>query len=65
LGATTLGELRRAKPQDTTLAADWKDLLESVGLEDIATEAMLPKGAAQGAIAPSCTANKEIDGLSI
>ncbi|NMF65515.1 hypothetical protein DP113_34365 (plasmid) [Brasilonema octagenarum UFV-E1] len=39
---TTLGELRRAKPQDATLKADWKDLLESVGLEDIATEAIAP-----------------------
>lgn len=37
---TTLGELRRAKLQDATLAADWKELLESVGLEDIATEAI-------------------------
>ncbi|NMF65511.1 hypothetical protein DP113_34385 (plasmid) [Brasilonema octagenarum UFV-E1] len=37
---TTLGELRRAKLRDTTLAADWKNLLESVGLEDIATEAI-------------------------
>ncbi|KYC42266.1 hypothetical protein WA1_20015 [Scytonema hofmannii PCC 7110] len=35
---TTLGELRRAKPQDPALAADWKDLLESVGLEEVATE---------------------------
>lgn len=39
---TTLGELRRAKPQDTALTADWKDLLETVGLEDIATEAIAP-----------------------
>ena len=39
---TTLGELKRAKPQDPVLAADWKDLLESVGLEDIATEAIAP-----------------------
>ncbi|ARV58804.1 hypothetical protein BZZ01_09270 [Nostocales cyanobacterium HT-58-2] len=52
---TTLGELRRAKRQDATLAADWKELLESVGLEDIATEAILPKGDAQRANAPCCT----------
>ncbi|GAA6615524.1 DUF928 domain-containing protein [Scytonema sp. NUACC26] len=38
---TTLGELRRAKPQDAALAADWKDLLESVGLEDVASEAIV------------------------
>jgi hypothetical protein len=34
---TTLGELKRAKPQDPALAADWKDLLESVGLADVAS----------------------------
>lgn len=39
---TTLGELRRAKLQDAALVADWKDLLESVGLENIATEAISP-----------------------
>jgi hypothetical protein len=37
---TTLGELKRTKPKDATLAADWKELLESVGLEDISTEAI-------------------------
>ncbi|MBW4565770.1 MAG: DUF928 domain-containing protein [Mojavia pulchra JT2-VF2] len=30
---TTLAELRLAKPQDTTLATDWTNLLNSVGLE--------------------------------
>lgn len=39
---TTLGELRRAQLQDSALASDWKDLLESVGLEDIATEPISP-----------------------
>ncbi|GAB1544447.1 hypothetical protein NUACC21_71230 [Scytonema sp. NUACC21] len=37
---TTLGELRRAKRQDGALENDWKDLLESVGLEDISNEAI-------------------------
>ena len=39
---TTLGELRRAKLQDATLASDWKELLESVGLEHMALEAIAP-----------------------
>lgn len=39
---TTLGELRARQRQDATLATDWKDLLESVGLENISTEAIAP-----------------------
>lgn len=35
---TVLGELRRTKPQDTGLAAEWKDLLTSVELGNIASE---------------------------
>lgn len=39
---TTLGELRTRQRQDASLATDWKDLLESVGLENISTEAIAP-----------------------
>ncbi|MEH2247678.1 DUF928 domain-containing protein [Nostoc sp.] len=39
---TILGELRARQRQDATLATDWKDLLESVGLENISTEAIAP-----------------------
>ncbi|MEH2286836.1 DUF928 domain-containing protein [Nostoc sp.] len=39
---TTLGELRTRQSQDASLATDWKDLLDSVGLEDISTEAIAP-----------------------
>ncbi|MDF5725845.1 MAG: DUF928 domain-containing protein, partial [Rhizonema sp. PD37] len=39
---TTLGELRVRQPQDAALAKDWKDLLESVGLSNISTEAIAP-----------------------
>ncbi|RCJ41019.1 hypothetical protein A6770_36625 [Nostoc minutum NIES-26] len=39
---TTLGELRARQPQDASLANDWKNLLESVGLENISTEAIPP-----------------------
>lgn len=35
---TTLAELRRTNPQDPTLTAAWVDLLQSVGLDNIATE---------------------------
>lgn len=38
---TSLAELRRSQPQDTTLAATWEDLLKSVGLEAIATKPLL------------------------
>ena len=37
---TTLGERLRAKPKDATLTDDWKELLKSVELEDISTEAI-------------------------
>jgi Domain of Unknown Function (DUF928) len=39
---TLLGELRRSKPKDTALAADWKQLLESVGLKEEANEQIIP-----------------------
>ena len=35
---TLLAQLRRNKPQDRSLLADWKDLLQSVDLGDIASE---------------------------
>lgn len=37
---TTLGELRTRQRQDAALATDWKDLLESVGLENLSMEAI-------------------------
>lgn len=39
---TTLGELRRRQPQDTSLTEDWKALLNSVTLGDIAGENISP-----------------------
>lgn len=39
---TNVGELRRQRPQDTTLIEDWKALLNSVGLTDIAAEPISP-----------------------
>jgi hypothetical protein len=38
---TTLAELRIRQPQDTALATDWKDLLDSVGLDNISTIAIV------------------------
>ena len=38
---TTLAELRRANPNDATLANQWKDLLRSVGLNRIAEKNLL------------------------
>jgi hypothetical protein len=38
----TLAAARRANPNDTDLAADWKSLLDSVKLGEIAAEPMLP-----------------------
>jgi Domain of Unknown Function (DUF928) len=35
---TTLAQLRLVKPQDTTIATDWKNLLKSVGLEKFANQ---------------------------
>lgn len=37
---TTLAELREEKPDDDQVLADWKELLESVGLQTIAPEPM-------------------------
>ncbi|MBW4599072.1 MAG: DUF928 domain-containing protein [Calothrix sp. FI2-JRJ7] len=39
---TTLGELRRQSQKDTTLIEDWKTLLNSAGLENIAAEPISP-----------------------
>src|SRR4028118_2185692 len=39
---STLAAARRANPNDTDLAADWKSLLDSVKLGEIAAEPMLP-----------------------
>lgn len=39
---TSLAELHRSSPQDSTLAADWAELLKSVGLETIAQEPLIP-----------------------
>ncbi|MFN6486549.1 MULTISPECIES: DUF928 domain-containing protein [unclassified Nostoc] len=38
---TTLAQLRYSNPQDLTLVADWKELLESVGLNSIAEEPLV------------------------
>ncbi|MDZ8227518.1 DUF928 domain-containing protein [Nostoc sp. ChiVER01] len=38
---TTLAQLRYSNPQDLTLVADWKELLESVGLNSIAKEPLV------------------------
>lgn len=37
-----LGELRRSQPLDSTLTSDWQELLESVNLGSIATQAITP-----------------------
>ncbi|WP_414543902.1 DUF928 domain-containing protein [Nostoc sp. CCY0012] len=37
-GLTHLGQLRRANPQDATINQDWVDLLNAVGLQDLAQE---------------------------
>lgn len=38
---TTLAELKRSQPNNSTLAATWENLLKSVGLEAIATQPLL------------------------
>lgn len=38
----TLAELRYSYPQDSTLVAEWTELLESVGLNNIAQEPLVP-----------------------
>jgi hypothetical protein len=40
---TTLGKLRLAAPKDATLNAHWAELLQSVGLGDIASKPLTPK----------------------
>ncbi len=39
---TLLGELRRKQPQDTALVSDWKNLLTSVELQNVADEPITP-----------------------
>jgi hypothetical protein len=39
---TTLVQLRRDKPNDSTVAADWARLLSAAGLSDITQESLLP-----------------------
>ncbi len=39
---TTLGELRRQKPQDAALANEWQELLDSVQLGNVAEEPIIP-----------------------
>lgn len=39
---TALAKLRRSSPQDRTLANDWRDLLGDVGLNEIASERIVP-----------------------
>lgn len=39
---TIAGQLRRQRPNDTTLIEDWKALLNSVGLTSVATESISP-----------------------
>ena len=43
---TTLAELRRTRPQDPVIAANWKELLTSVGLSDMVNEPVLDSAAA-------------------
>ena len=38
---TNLGQLRRANPQNTTINKDWVDLLNTIGLQDIAKEPII------------------------
>ncbi len=39
---TQLAQLRQANPEDETLNADWMSLLNSIGLEDIAAQEIVP-----------------------
>ncbi len=39
---TTLAQLRQKDPQDPELQTKWRDLLTSIGLDDIATKPILP-----------------------
>ncbi len=38
---TTLAELRRQNPQDAALQAQWKDLLQAIGLSDVAAKPLV------------------------
>jgi hypothetical protein len=39
---TTLADLRQAQPGDSTVATDWANLMQSVGLADIADKPLVP-----------------------
>lgn len=55
---STLAELRRATPSDPTLEKDWKNLLQSVGLETIASEPLLQPVAASDRKNPNISSNE-------
>lgn len=55
---STLAELRRATPSDPTLEKDWKNLLQSVGLETIASEPLLQSVAASEGKNPNISRNE-------
>lgn len=55
---STLAELRRATPSDPILEKDWKDLLQSVGLETIASEPLLQPVAASEGKNPNISRNE-------
>jgi hypothetical protein len=39
---TTLAELRRARPHDPKLLADWQKLLQTIGLQDVSDKPLAP-----------------------
>jgi hypothetical protein len=39
---TSLAQLRRSSPNDSTIAADWAELLQSAGLDGIAQQPLIP-----------------------
>lgn len=39
---TSLAQLRRSSPNDSTIAADWTELLKSVGLDAVAQKPLIP-----------------------
>lgn len=41
---TSLAELRRSHPKDLAVASEWAQLLQSVGLSNIAQESLVPNG---------------------
>ncbi|WP_171843611.1 DUF928 domain-containing protein [Nostoc sp. NIES-3756] len=49
---TKLAELRRAHPDDKTLATDWTQLLESVGLNQVANAPIVYSTSVKASVAP-------------